>query len=388
MWLLQDSVLQAITQSVTLSDDQKAEAMAAIGGPRADAERVMVKSGSHATINVVGVMTSTPSWMAYFFGGGNTLYGDIRAAIQDAESDPEVKEVDFYFNSGGGEAQPVTAVGDLIAAMGKPTRAIVDTAASAAYWLASQTDNIVMRDRASQVGSIGVVRTQVKPSESAYIEVTSTNAPNKRPNPETEEGLAVIRAEIDPMHDLFATAVAVGRDTTVEMVNNNFGRGGMVLATKAIEVGMADGFLTASETPKPVTTKAEGAKIMDLATLKAEHPGLVAQIRDEGYEAGKKDGAAAEEKRVKFHAMMGEKTGATAFALTAIKNGTPTDDVEAQVEYMTCGRNGSDLAARQEDEAALAGNNPAEATDEAREQAAVKNVFDIASGSLGFSMEG
>lgn len=385
LWLLEDSVLNAINTPHKLTDTQVAEAMAAIGSPRGNADRVMSVSGDRATIHVVGVMTTAPSFMAYYFGGGNVLFGDISSAAHSADADPAIKHVDFAFDSGGGEALPTAAVGDIIAGMKTPTRAVVSTAASAAYWLASQADEIVAEGRASQVGSIGVVQTMRKPSESSLAEITSTNAPNKRPNPETEEGRAVIRAEIDPMHELFATAVAVGRDVTIEKVNSDFGRGGMMLAAQAIEAGMIDGMLEKIQVkPKATQPKATGAKIMDLATLQAEHPALFAQVKALGHE----EGAAAELDRVKFHTLMGKKTGATAFALDACMNGTAKDDTEAMVEYMTVGRNKSDLDSREKDEQELDGNDPAGASEEAREKTVVDAATRTALEACGLEMEG
>jgi ClpP class serine protease len=311
--------------------------------------------------------------MAYYFGGGNTLFSDITAAVQAAEMDPNIKTVDFAFNSGGGEAQPVADVGDMIAAMKKPTRALVTTAASAAYWLASQADSIVANSRASRVGSIGAVTEAYKPSESSAVSITSTNAPNKRPNPETEEGRAVIRTELDQFHDLFATAVAVGRDKSIETVNNTFGRGGMMLAEQALESGMIDAIGVKTTTTTTQTTST-GAKTMDLATLSTQHPALLSQIQSEA----RAEGAKTEQDRVKFHALMGQKTGATAFALEACLNGTSMSDVEATVEYATFTRNSSDLQARTEDEAAIETNAPAAADENVREAQAVNTIFDMA----------
>jgi ClpP class serine protease len=367
-WLLDPTVQQALEAAHPLTQAQIDTAMAAVGGPSGNADRVLVTSGDSATISITGVMTSRPSMMAYYFGGGNTLYGDLAAAINTVEMDPNIKSVDFIVNSGGGEAQPAVDLGDMIAGMKKPTRALVQTAASAAYWAASQADTIVALSRASRVGSIGAATVAYKPSAQYSIDVASTNAPNKRPNPETEEGLAVIRAELDEFHDLFATAVAVGRDKSIETVNNDFGRGGTMLAQKALEAGMIDsiGFQESKTTAKATST---GAMTMDLATLQAQHPTLHAQVLAEGH----KQGVAAELDRAKFHAKMGTKTGAVAVAMAAIAAGTAKDDGETMAEYLTCNANNADLAGRQADEQALAGNAPA-AEDEGVKQKLVADA--------------
>jgi len=367
-WLLDPTVQQALEAAQPLTQAQIDTAMAALGGPSGNADRVLVTSGDSATISITGVMTSRPSWTALYFGGGNTLYGDLAAAINTVEMDPNIKSVDFLVNSGGGEAQPAVDLGDMIAGMKKPTRALVQTAASAAYWAASQADTVVALSRASRVGSIGAATMAYKPSAQSVVDIASTNAPNKRPDPETAEGIAVIRAELDEFHDLFATAVAVGRDKSIETVNTTFGRGGMMLAQKALEAGMIDSICTQESKPK-AKASATGAMTMDLATLQAQHPALHAQVLAEGH----KQGVAAELDRAKFHAKMGTKTGAVAVAMAAITAGTAKDDGETMAEYLTCNANNADLAGRQADEQALAGNAPA-AEDEGVKQKLVADA--------------
>lgn len=380
-WLLDPAVETALQDARQVPQAQVDQFMAVMGGPTGNADRVLSVSGDSATISIVGVMTTYPSWMAYFFGGGNTLYGDLDAAINAVEMDDNIKKIDFFIDSGGGEAQPAVDLGDKIALMKKPTRALVRTAASAAYWAASQAQSIVAVSRASRVGSIGAATTAFKPSESVTVDIASTQAPNKRPNPETPEGIAVIQAELDQFHELFATAVAVGRDKTVETVNNTFGRGGMMLARQALDAGMIDaiGLQTESKTPAKAKT---GATNMDLATLQAQHPALYAQVLAEGH----KQGVAAELDRVKYHAKMGTNTGATAVAMAAIAAGTPKDDGETTAEYMTYQANGVDLAARAKDEQALAGNTPAAASDDVKQKAVGDAAAKVALAALGLEM--
>ena len=388
LWLLQSSVVDAMAAAPQATPNMVADAVKSVlagSSVSGNAARVMEVAGNTAAIHIEGVMTSKPDFMAYYFGGGNVLFGDISAAIRAAEADPAVKSVDFVFASGGGEANPTTAVGDQIAAMTKPTRAVVTLAASAAYWLASQTDEIVAADRSAMVGSIGAAISMRKPSESMFVEITSTNAPNKRPNPETPEGQAIIKTDmLDPAHELFATAVAVGRDTTVETVNTNFGKGGMMYATQALTVGMIDSIAEANPTAQsPKVAKATGAKTMDLAELQASHPALHAQVLAQG----QKEGAAAELDRVKFHATMGKKTGATAVALTACINGTAKDDGEVMAEYLTANTNRADLSARTDDEIELADNNVAQADKDAQAATAINSVFEKVGGSFGVNLD-
>lgn len=370
IWLLEPSVMAAMDAAPTPSAEQLERFMAAARGPSGDASKVMERAGDVARINISGVLTEAPDWFAMMFGGGNTTYGDISAAVLSAETDPDVTSVEFVYRSPGGEALPVTALGDQIAAMKKPNTARVVMAASAAYWLASQSDTIIADNRAAVAGSIGAVVSARKPSASAFIDVTSTNAPNKRPDPETEEGRAAIRVMLDQLEDLFSTAVAVGRDTTVEKVNNDFGRGGMMLAQQALDAGMIDAI--GSAVPKMDTTPSKtGVKTMDLEKLKAEHPGLYASV----FASGKAEGAAQELDRVKYHLTLGKKVGAEALAIEACIDGKGKDDGELMAEYVAAGANRSNLADRQKDEQELKDNKPNAQGEEVRVAAAAKAIF-------------
>ncbi len=383
-WLIEESVAQRMSSAPELTPEQITRCMEGnplfLDGPNpvGNADRVMTVAGDVARINVVGVMTSSPDFFAMLFGGGNVLYGDIVTAIHAAEADTNIKRVEFYTDSPGGEAMPVVALGDLIRDMKKPTEALVVNASSAAYWVASQCGTITASTRASKVGNIGAVASFRRPSQAFTVDVTSTDAPNKRPDPESEAGQRVIREQmLDPLHSMFATAVAQGRGVTVETVNENFGRGGSLFAEKALEIGMIDKIIQAptqsvapSDDNQPnAQDETTGVLTMDLETLKRDHPGVYAQAAE--------DGKKEERNRVNFHAGMGLKNGAEAIALKACQDGTEMNDGEMLSEYMSAGMNKNELTARQQEEEQLGDNNPAPTAqdDDAKERANVNQAF-------------
>ena len=65
------------------------------------------------------------------------------------------------------------------------------------------------------------------------MQIASSAAPNKRPDVSTPAGQAVVRAELDDLHALFAERIAKGRSHatgktyTVAQINSDFGAGGM-----------------------------------------------------------------------------------------------------------------------------------------------------------------
>jgi len=102
------------------------------------------------------------------------------------------------------------------------------------------------------VGSIGVVTTipvQEQPDMDGYknIEIVSSNANLKRPDPKTKEGLAEIRRELDDLESTFIESIAKYRSITPEIIKADFGGGGVVIGKEAVKRNMADALGTYEE---------------------------------------------------------------------------------------------------------------------------------------------
>jgi ClpP class serine protease len=252
MWLLKPEVLQAMRSARALGyeptleerarfADQMREAYAA--GPN-DQPRNMQVAGSTAQINVEGVLTEKPDCFALLFGGGNTTYESIRKALALADSDPSVKDAVLYVSSPGGHLDGLFETFASLDAFSKPLRVRASLAASAAYGLAAVAGPIEAVTPASEFGSIGVAASYFLDNE--IVDIASTDAPKKRPDMATDEGKAVVREQLDALHEQFAAAIARGRsattgeDVTVKTVNAEFGQGGMFIAGTAQKRGMID----------------------------------------------------------------------------------------------------------------------------------------------------
>jgi len=309
MWLLTPnahSTMALAQQSYAANPDVFASQIAAFskGG------EVLSVVGDVAQISIKGVLTRSPSWMASMFGGGNTTYPDIIQALASAEADPKIKTIRLAIDSPGGEVAGLFDAVDALQAAKKHIVANFDLAASAAYALAAQADQLFANSRASMAGSIGIVQSFYV--DANHVDVTSSDAPNKRPDVTTEEGKAVVQAQLDGIHTLFVDAIAEGRGVTAKKVNTDFGRGGMMIAAEAIEAGLIDG-IGAPTTQKP-TEKAIAGDLMDANKLKAEHPGVYAEVS--------KLGADAERDRVLAFLTAGEASGDMAAAVKAINDGS------------------------------------------------------------------
>lgn len=351
-WLLETTVFEAIRAAVESGDIPTVAQVAqfeAEARDRSEAGGILSIADDKAEIRIFGVLTPRPDFMAMLFGGGNTTYGEITAALADAEQDPNVTAITLAIDSPGGS---IAGLFDTLAALQgviKPLRAVVhNTAASAAYAIASQADSIEAANVSSSVGSIGVVA-KVRVSDEV-VSISSTKAPRKAPDVTTARGKAVIRDQLDAYHEIFVDAIAEGRSITVETVNADFGRGAVVLAEEALRRGMIDGVMgvNTEAAAKSGDRKTEARK-MDLATLKAEHPGAYALAVD----AGVAKGVAQERDRVGAHLTMGETSGDMKTASAAILNG---DEMTAtlQAKYMAAGMNKSDTEARQAEDVDVA----------------------------------
>mgnify|MGYP003676545532 CR=1 FL=1 len=362
MWLLEASVRQAIQQAQKSgflpSAEQQAQFDARFGTSSVSANdnRLLTVAGDNAEISIKGVITKTPSFMAMLFGGGNTTYPDIVSAIAAAEQDDSISNITFAIDSPGGHFDGLFDTLAAIQTAKKPTKAIIsNVGASAAFAIASQADEVIASNIAARIGSVGVVATfMVRDDE---IDITSTDAPKKRPDVSTAEGVAMVREELDAMHEIFVDAIAEGRGITADKVNADFGQGGTVLANDALKRGMIDAVaapsLKAVKNTKTTTTANSGnqpeASNMDLKQLQAQHP--------ETFAAAVQQGTTEERDRVNAHLMMGKSSGDMKTACTAIEDGSGMT-ATLQATYMTAGMNRSDVAGRQKDDlGADAGDN-------------------------------
>jgi len=171
------------------------------------------------------------------------LQNDYRLALQSAD----VGSIVLVIDSPGGTVSGISAAHDMIAAGAKQKATIAHiagSAASAAYWIASAATEIAA-DRTGVVGSIGVVAAlskQVGPDSDGHvdIEIVSSNAPSKRPDPTSEEGVSEIRAMLDALETQFIADVARSRGVTTAKVKADFGRGGVKIGADAKAAGMID----------------------------------------------------------------------------------------------------------------------------------------------------
>lgn len=355
-WLIQAESLQTILAIADRIGNPEA-LQSRDGKPLENARTVTMRDGV-AVIPVTGPIFRYANLFTAISGATSTgvLAKDIQAALDNRF----VKAIVLDINSPGGEATGINELAQMIhdARGKKPITAYIGgSGASAAYWIASAADKIVA-DQTAIVGSIGVVMSYLDTAErdaksgTRVIEVVSSQSPDKRTPPTTDEGRAKVQTIVDALADVFVGSVARNRGVTTQTVLNDFGRGGVMVGDAAKRAGMVDrigslesviaelagsaskpqrSFSMASNTTVTVsntddlrTALAAGYTADQIVIKQPENAAAIAAARAEGEQAGRESATAsaalAERQRIsKINALA--RRGFDAELKAAIDNG-------------------------------------------------------------------
>lgn len=214
--------------------------------------------GGVAVIYVAGVLLADIDWIDPW--GWVTGYPVLRYQLGAALDDDEVQAVALVIDSPGGEVAGCEELADWLYAQrgAKPVVAIVNSlAASAAYWIASATDMVVM-PRTGLVGSIGVVALHVDMSKMLAewgVKVTLIHHGARKVDghpygPLNDGARAAWQGHVDRIGSLFAGQVARNRGLDVDAVlklEAGIFDGTGDEQSQAIQVGLADAVAPADE---------------------------------------------------------------------------------------------------------------------------------------------
>lgn len=210
--------------------------------------------GDIAVVKLNGVLAKKMNFLTQISGGTSTQL--LKRDFAQAMNDPLVNKIILHIDSPGGSVDGTQSVVDLIfesRGKGKPIIAFADGAmASAAYWIGSAADRVIMGDNTTSIGSIGVVATHIdhsKQNEKMGIKVTEiTSGKFKRVvsehTPLSKEGKATIQENIDQIYSVFVESVARNRGVSVEAVLENMADGKVFVGQRGVDAGLADGILS------------------------------------------------------------------------------------------------------------------------------------------------
>lgn len=248
------------------AEDIQARLGASEPGPR-------TQGGGVAVVPIRGVIAHRADAMDESSGGTSTER--ISAMLRQVMADSSIGTVILDVDSPGGTVPGVQELaGEIFEMKGRGTKRIVAVAnslmASAAYWLASQADEIVSIPSGT-IGSIGVFSAHSdisKALEKEGVKVTLISAGKYKVEgnpfePLSEEGLAVRQASVDAAYALFVKDVARGRGVSVSDVRNGFGEGRALPAKDAKAAGLIDRIASMEDVlSKAVGRKASGMRAM------------------------------------------------------------------------------------------------------------------------------
>jgi signal peptide peptidase SppA len=203
-------------------------------------------SGKVAVVPIHGTLVRRTSGLEA--ESGLASYTGIAAQLDAALASPEVAAILLDIDSPGGESGGVFDLADRIRAASqvKPVWAVAnDMAFSAAYALASAATRVFVA-RTGGVGSIGVIAMHVDQSVKDAkdgVRYTAVFAGERKNDlnphePISDEALAVLKAEVDRVYDLFVETVARHRGLDADAVRAT--EAGLFFGSNAVAAGLAD----------------------------------------------------------------------------------------------------------------------------------------------------
>jgi capsid assembly protease len=242
-WAIREENLQFILDVAQRQHQPDFEAVAMKRGKAMDERGMVEMRGDVAVIKVTGPVFRYANLFTEISGA--TSIENLAVEFAKAVENPAVRAIVLNIDSPGGEVAGVSELAQAIYAARerKKIMAYVDAlAASGGYWLASAAEGITAGDTA-QLGSIGVVATYTERQQREGVKTyqfVSSVSPRKRPDLATEEGKSQVQSIVDDLAAVFVSAVARNRGVSEEKVISDFGKGGVLIASKAVSAGMAD----------------------------------------------------------------------------------------------------------------------------------------------------
>jgi capsid assembly protease len=235
-------------------DDAQEERVAARSAERRRSE----PEGGIAIVPVMGVISPRVRDVEGVSTGGGMSAEGFAAAMRQLAGDTGVSGILMDINSPGGNVYGIPEAAEAVreARSAKPVWAVAHhQAASAAYWLASAAEQLVVTP-SGEIGSIGVYSYHEdvsKALEMAGRKPTLIKAgPNKAEGhpafPMGDEAAAHVQSRVDDYYAMFVRDVAKGRGVPVATVRDSFGGGRMFGAQEAVRLGMADRVGTLDDT--------------------------------------------------------------------------------------------------------------------------------------------
>jgi len=287
--------IRYLEQIENATQDDRLAAKAAFSDSLKERRSILDVNSDVAILTIEGTLSkSGPSPLALYFGYSGTGYLEIIEACEELTSNSNVNEVFIYMDTGGGFVEGLDEAYQALSDLNKDKKVKVinkGMIASAGYYLASAISRIEAQTPAVLTGSIGVKI--VGYDFSKYdanlgikrVAIISSGAPKKDRTLETKQGQTVLQEEVNSMERIFHARVAEGRGISIKQVENDFGKGGILVANDpdpkkddALSVGMIDAIIgknlskynDGKSNKKPNSKDASASGINDSAIYEAD----------------------------------------------------------------------------------------------------------------------
>jgi len=239
------------SSEVTAEAIARAEAQAAqaLESTAPDERLPLQVIGNVGVITISGIMTKTRSFFSFLFGGGYSM-AEYSQAMDLAEETLEVEQVLLRMSSPGGTVAGTAALADRTHKLAQSMNVVTfgeDIFASAAYWVGSQAQQVII-NKTALAGSLGVISMMTDTSEfnrrRGIERIPLRSGPLKSPGQRgeviTEEQRESVQREIDATARVFYDDVARGREISAAKVSEQWGSGELLLGQEAVDAGLAD----------------------------------------------------------------------------------------------------------------------------------------------------
>ena len=218
------------------------------GADKLERPRILnVNKDGIASVTISGPLMPNKSLLMQAMGGTST--SDINNAFQSIKHNPKVKGVFMQVNSPGGSAAGIDETASLIHEVNqsKPiVSQVTGTAASAAYYLASQSSKVFANSRTNMIGSVGtrlvVDDTSQAAAKSGVERVVIETGANKSiglPGTRiTADHKSHLQSQVNELQRFFEQSVKRGRpNIDINSIND----GATYLAEQSQKRGLIDG---------------------------------------------------------------------------------------------------------------------------------------------------
>lgn len=233
---------------------------AKLGRPLASEQQTYaVNTDGVATLEVSGVMAPKANLLMQISGGVSTQM--LTAQLESMAADARVRAVAVVWDSPGGNVQGVPAAAGALAklAAAKPTVSLARGAmASAAYWVGSAANVVLLEGATDVVGSLGVYQ-RLAWSDPQPNTLDIVRGKYKRLSlngqPPSAEVLAEAEAQVDYLYTVLVDAVAQHRGVPSADVLQHMADGRVFTGQMAIDAGLADGMSTLPDLIEALATE-------------------------------------------------------------------------------------------------------------------------------------